>query len=315
MDKTLDVVALGEGMLEFNQTRAGHPEYLQGFGGDTSNVVIAAARAGARTAYLSRVGADPFGARLLTLWAHEGVDIRGVERDASAPTGIYFVTHGPNGHEFSYYRAGSAASRMTPDWLRAGPAAQIIASAQFLHISGISLAISGSARETVHAALQLAREAGTRVAFDTNLRLRLWSLDRARSAIEAAIAWSDVFLPSLEDITTLTGLNDPDAIADWGHALGARRIVLKLGDRGVLTSADGERHRLPGLQVPLVDATGAGDCFCGNLLAQLSAGASLPEAAGYANAAAALSVQGFGAVAPLPHPAQVRALLRTLAGT
>lgn len=315
MDKTLDVVALGEGMLEFNQTEAGRPEYLQGFGGDTSNVVIAAARAGVRTAYLSRVGADPFGTRLMELWAREGVDIRGVARDEQAPTGIYFVTHGPNGHEFSYYRAGSAASRMTSDWLRAGPAAQIIASAQFLHVSGISLAISASARETVYTAMQLAREAGTRVAFDTNLRLKLWSLDRARSAIEAAIAWSDVFLPSLEDITTLTGLSDPDAIADWGHALGARQIVLKLGDRGVLTSADGERHRLAGWQVPLVDATGAGDCFCGNLLAQLSAGASLPEAARYANAAAALSVQGFGAVAPLPHPAQVRALLRTLAGT
>lgn len=314
MDKTLDVVALGEGMLEFNQTQAGHPDYLQGFGGDTSNVVIAAARACARTAYLSRVGTDTFGARLLELWAHEGVDILGVERDASAPTGIYFVTHGPGGHEFSYYRAGSAASRMTPGWLRDGPAAQIIASAQFLHVSGISLAISGSARETVYAAMQLAREAGTRVAFDSNLRLKLWSLDQARSGIEAAIALCDVFLPSLEDITTLTGLSDPDAVADWGHALGARQVVLKLGDRGVLTSARGERHHLPGLRVPLVDATGAGDCFCGNLLAQLSAGASLPEAARYANAAAALSVQGFGAVAPLPHPAQVRALLQTLAG-
>jgi 2-dehydro-3-deoxygluconokinase len=315
MDKTLDVVALGEGMLEFNQTQAGRPDYLQGFGGDTSNVVIAAARAGVRTAYLSRVGTDPFGARLMALWAREGVDIRGVARDDQAPTGIYFVTHGPHGHEFSYYRAGSAASRMTPDWLRAGLAAQIIASAQFLHVSGISLAISESARATVYAAMQLARAAGTRVAFDTNLRLKLWSREQARSGIEAAIALCDVFLPSLEDISTLTGLSDPDAIADWGHALGARQIVLKLGEQGVLISADGQRHHLPGLQVPLVDATGAGDCFCGNLLAQLSVGASLPEAARYANAAAALSVQGFGAVAPLPHPAQVRALLRTLAGS
>jgi 2-dehydro-3-deoxygluconokinase len=315
MEKTFDVVALGEAMLEFNQTEAGQPNYLQGFGGDTSNVVIAAARAGARTAYLSRVGTDPFGTRLLELWADEGVAIHGVERDKQAPTGIYFVTHGPGGHEFSYYRAGSAASRMTPDWLRAGPAAQIIASAQFLHVSGISLAISEHARETVYTAMQLAREAGTRVAFDANLRLKLWPLERARSGIEAAVALCDVFLPSLEDIVTLTGLSDPDAIADWGHRLGARQIVLKMGEHGVLTSAHGERrHRLPGLQVPLVDATGAGDCFCGNLLAQLSAGASLPDAARYANAAAALAVQGFGAVAPLPRPAQVRALLQTLVG-
>jgi len=309
MDKALDVVALGEAMLEFNQTEAGRPNYLQGFGGDTSNVVIAAARAGARTAYLSRVGADPFGQRLLQLWAEEGVDTRGVERDARAPTGIYFVTHGERGHEFSYYRAGSAASRMTPAWLRAGPAAPIIASARYLHVSGISLAISDSAGETALAAMQLAREAGTRVAFDSNLRLKLWSLDQARTGIQRAVALCDVFLPSLEDITTLTGLSEPDAIADWGHALGARQVVLKLGDRGVLTSMDGERHHLPALRVPLVDATGAGDCFCGNLLAQLSAGAPLQEAARYANAAAALSVQGFGAVAPLPRPAQVKALL------
>lgn len=309
MDKTLDVVALGEAMLEFNQTAAGQPNYLQGFGGDTSNVVIAASRAGARTAYLSRIGTDPFGTRLLELWAEEDVDTQGVERDAQAPTGIYFVTHGPGGHAFTYYRAGSAASRMTAAWLRAGPAAQIIASARFLHVSGISLAISDSAGETVYAAMQLARDAGTRVAFDSNLRLKLWSLDQARAGIQRAIALCDVFLPSLEDVTALTGLRDPDAIADWGHALGARQVVLKLGDRGVLTSVDGEHHHLPALRVPLVDATGAGDCFCGNLLAQLSAGAPLLEAARYANAAAALSVQGFGAVAPLPRPAQVKALL------
>ncbi len=310
MDKTLDVAALGEAMLEFNQTEAGRPNYLQGFGGDTSNVVIAAARAGARTAYLSCVGADPFGTRLLELWSEEGVDTRGVERDAQAPTGIYFVTHGAQGHEFSYYRAGSAASRMTPAWLQAGPAAQIIASARFLHVSGISLAISDSACETVYTAMQLAREAGTRVSFDSNLRLKLWPIDRARACIAQAVALCDLFLPSLEDMVALTGLDDPDAIADWGHALGAPQVVLKLGAQGVLLSERGQdRLRLSAHRVPLVDATGAGDCFCGNLLARLGAGDSLAQAARYANAAAALAVQDWGAVAPLPHPGAVRDLL------
>lgn len=309
MRKTLDVAALGEAMLEFNQTERGEPRYLQGFGGDTSNVVIAAARAGARTTYLSRIGVDAFGERLLDLWASEGVDTQAVERDAAAPTGIYFVTHGAHGHEFSYLRAGSAASRMTLAWLLEGPAAQAIASAKYLHVSGISLAISTSACDTVYAAMRLARESGTRVAFDSNLRLKLWPLDRARACIQQAVALCDVFLPSLEDISALTGLDDPDAIADWGHSLGAAQVVLKLGAQGVLVSAPGERRRIPALQVPLVDATGAGDCFCGNLLAQLAADVSLFEAARYANAAAALAVQGFGAVAPLPRPAAVRALL------
>src|SRR5438270_4511497 len=112
MDKHFDVAALGEAMLEFNQTLPGEPNYLQGFGGDTSNAVIAAARAGARTTYLTRLGADKFGDELMQLWAREGVDTSGVERDPSVATGIYFVTHGPQGHEFSYLRAGSAASRM-----------------------------------------------------------------------------------------------------------------------------------------------------------------------------------------------------------
>lgn len=309
MSKIFDVAALGEAMLEFNQTERGEPRYLQGFGGDTSNAAIAAARAGARVAYLTRVGDDTLGARLLDLWAAEGVDTGAVERDAAAPTGIYFVTHGAQGHEFSYLRAGSAASRMTPAWLQSGPAAQAIAAARLLHVSGISLAISTSACDTVFAAMRLARAAGTQVAFDSNLRLKLWPLDRARACIQQAVALCDVFLPSLEDITALTGLSDPDAVADWGHAQGAATVVLKLGAEGALVSAQGERRRIAPHRVPLVDATGAGDCFCGNLLAQMAAGVPVFEAARYANAAAALAVQGFGAVAPLPRPDAVRALL------
>ena len=116
MTKRFDVVALGEALVEFNQTSSGEPDYLQGFGGDTSNAVIAAARAGARTAYLTRIGDDGFGRSLLELWRREGVDTQAVDADPAAPTGIYFVSHGAHGHEFSYRRAGSAASRMTPLW-------------------------------------------------------------------------------------------------------------------------------------------------------------------------------------------------------
>src|SRR6202158_4817801 len=113
-DAWFDLVALGEPLLEFNQTRAGEELYLQGFGGDTSNCVIAAARLGAATAYITRLGDDAFGRKFLALWQHERVDASGVAIDTDANTGIYFVTHGASGHEFSYLRAGSAASRMRP---------------------------------------------------------------------------------------------------------------------------------------------------------------------------------------------------------
>lgn len=308
MNKRFDVAALGEAMLEFNQTRPGEPQYLQGFGGDTSNAAIAAARAGAKAAYLTRTGDDAFGARLLQLWAQEGVDTSGIENDPAAATGIYFVTHGHHGHEFSYLRAGSAASRMTPAWLE-GPAGEVLRASRILHVSGISLAISTSACDTAFAAMRMAREAGTQVAFDSNLRLKLWPLDRARACIERAISLCDIFLPSLEDVTTLAGLTDPDAVADWAHALGARTVVLKLGGEGALVSDPAGRHRIAPHCVQLVDATGAGDCFCGNLLARMALGDRVLEAARYANAAAALAVQGFGAVAPLPRPDAVRSLL------
>ena len=295
-------------MVEFNHTRAGEPHYQQGFGGDTSNAIIAAARAGARTAYLTRVGADSFGLSLLGLWAQEQVDTHAVTPDASAATGIYFVSHGPQGHEFSYLRAHSAASRMDPAWLSGAPAA-CIAQAQWLHVSGISMAISPSACDTVFAAMDLARTAGTQVSLDANLRLKLWPLARAQACIRQAIGLCDVFLPSYDDMVSLTGLTDAHAIADWSHAQGARQVVLKLGAEGALVShaADATRSTVRGHSVKAVDATGAGDCFSGNLLARLAAGDSLLAAAQYANAAAALTVQGFGAVASLPRAADVHA--------
>lgn len=304
-----DVAALGEGMLEFNQVAAGQPNYLQGFGGDTSNAVIAAARAGAKTAYVSRVGDDSFGRSLLGLWAREGVDVSAVATDPEAPTGIYFVHHGPNGHEFSYRRAGSAASRMTAAWLEDGPAGAVIRASRILHVSGISLAISASARATALAAMRMARAAGVRVSFDPNLRLKLWTLEEARAGIATAMSLCDIFLPSLDDVTALTGMTDGGAVIDWGHAAGAAVVVLKLGADGAIASEGGRRERIAGHPVPAVDATGAGDCFCGNLLARIAAGDDVFLAARHANAAAALAVQGFGAVAPLPRPDQVRALL------
>lgn len=306
-----DVVALGEALVEFNQTRPGEPQYLQGFGGDTSNAVIAAARAGARTAYLTRLGSDAFGQALLDLWAREGVDTTAVERDAQHPTGIYFVTHGVAGHEFSYLRAGSAASRMAPAWLLDAPAA-VLQQCCILHVSGISLAVSASACDTAYEAMRVARAAGARVAFDPNLRLKLWPLARARACIAHAVSLCDIFLPGLDDMAALLGLSDADAIADWGHAQGAATVVVKLGADGVLlSSADPAvpRQRVPGRSVALVDATGAGDCFDGNLLARLALGDDLPAAVRYANTAASLAVQGFGAVAPLPTAQQVQALL------
>jgi 2-dehydro-3-deoxygluconokinase len=303
--KDFDLVALGEPLIEFNQTVAGEPNYRQGFGGDTSNTTIAAARQGARCAYLTRVGDDAFGDALRALWRAEGIDDAGVLTDPQAPTGIYFVTHGPSGHTFSYLRAGSAASRMQPEDLAHG----LIERARFLHVSAISQAISVSACDTVFAALARARRAGTQVSYDSNLRLRLWPLERARAILRETLSAVDWFLPSLDDMQTLTGIAEPEAILDWSRAAGARRIVLKLGRLGAVLDDGTQRIAVAPHAVDAVDATGAGDCFAGNFLARLLAGDAPPAAVRWANVAAALATTGFGAVQPLPGPDQVRAVL------
>jgi len=297
------ILALGEPMVEFNCTGAGDGRlYLQGFGGDTSNFAIAAARQGARVGMLSALGDDANGRLLRALWDAEGVDHRDVRSDAAAYTAIYFVTHGEHGHEFSFFRQGSAASRMRPADL---PRARIEA-AKVLHLSGITLAISDSACDTAHAAMDIARAAGVAVSFDTNLRLKLWPLARARALTYDAIARSDICLPSQDDLQQLSGLSDADALADHCLRLGARTVALKLGAAGALVADAQERHRIAPHPCLSVDATGAGDTFGGAFVARRLAGDSLLEAGRYAAVAAALSTQGFGAVAPIPDAAAVR---------
>jgi 2-dehydro-3-deoxygluconokinase len=302
-----DLVCIGEPMMEFNQQRSadGRRLYLEGFGGDTSNAAVAASRQGARVAYVTAVGQDSAGDRFMELWRQEGVDATAVARDPAYPTAIYFVSHSERGHAFIYYRAGSAASRMG---VAAVPEA-MIASAKFLYASGISQGISASAADAVFHAIGLARAAGAGVAYDTNYRPRLWPAARAAAVIHAAIALADIALPSLEDATALTGLLQPEAITDFYLRLGPAMVVLKLGAAGALLATAAGRVRIPPFPCTPVDGTGAGDTFCGSLLARLIAGDGAEAACRYAAAAAALKTEGYGAVTPIPRAEAVRAAM------
>ena len=304
-----DIVAIGEPLIEFNQTRGtGARAYLQGFGGDTSNMAIAAARLGAHVAYVTRLGNDAFGRMFLDLWRDERVDATGVDTDPESPTGVYFVNHGPAGHEFSYLRAGSAATRMRADLL---PTA-LVGSTRLLHASGISQAISAGACDTVFAAFALAKTAGAIVTYDPNVRLKLWPLARARAIVLASMAQCSWVLPSQDDAQILFAGMDADGVVDACHRAGAPGVVLKLGPQGCLVSDGVHRERVPAHAVDCVDATGAGDCFDGAFATRLLAGDDPVAAARYANTAAALATTGYGAVAPLPRAEDVaRALAAT----
>ena len=305
-----DLLCMGEPMLELNQRRqpagSGETLYLQGHGGDTSNAAIAAARNGASVGYITAVGRDAPGDSFMALWAREGVDTATVARSGDAPTGLYVVSHGAEGHRFTYYRAGSAASRMAP----ADVPEEAIRGARVLHVSGVSQAISPGACDAVFRAIEVAKAAGVGVSYDTNLRLALWPKARAAAVIHAGVAQADIALPSLDDVRVLTGLDDPDSIADFYLRLGCPLVLLKMGSEGVIVATPARRERVGACKVEAVDATGAGDTFAGSFLARHLAGDDPFTAARYANAAAALSPLGYGAVAPIPRPDAVNALLR-----
>lgn len=300
-----DILAFGEPLMEFAQLDDSRRHYLPGFGGDTSNVAIAAARLGAKTAVFTAVGDDAFGRDFLKLWDEEGVDRSSVITMAGERTGIYFISYGPDGHEFSYYRAGSAASLVRPSLLPL----DLIGSSRVLHISGISQAISVEACDTCFAAVRHAREKGVAVSYDTNLRLRLWPLDRARAVINATAQLADIVLPGLDDARQLTGLDRPEDICDFYLKGGARIVALTLGKDGTMVAVPGERRLIAGRPVKALDATGAGDTFDGAFLAAWLRSGDPFAAAAYGNAAAALSTLGHGAVAPMPRVADVAAFL------
>jgi len=304
-----ELLCMGEPMLELNCEPPGpdgRVRYLEGHGGDTSNAAICAARQGARVGMVTALGEDRPGDSFLALWQAEGIATDSVLRRADAPTGLYVVTHDAAGHHFTFYRSGSAASR----YRVADVPEAAIRAARILHLSGISQAISDSACDAAFHAIGVAKAAGVLVSYDTNLRLRLWPRDRAAAVIHAAMAKADIALPSLDDARILTGLDAPEAIAAFYLALGPPLVLLKCGAAGaLLATAAGARHVIPPHRVAAVDATGAGDAFAGALLARLLAGDDPLAAAHYANACAALATTGYGAVAPLPRPAAVRALL------
>lgn len=312
-----DIIALGEPMLEFNATEEGAlsevGRFAVGWGGDTSNFAIAAARMGGSVGYMTRLGDDEFGRSFMNLWKEEGIDTTHVEQAPAEFTGIYFISRKDTRHFFTYYRAGSAAARMTPDFL----SAEYISGAKALHVSGISQAISLSACDTVFAAIETAKTAGVKICYDPNLRLKLWPLDRARAIVHQTIAMSDVVLPSLEDATVLTESEDPAEIVRRYLELGLEVVVLKLGEEGALLGAKASSRntdeysilKFPPFRVEPVDMSGAGDAFDGAFLVGWLSGWPLEKCMAFANAAGALTTTGLGVVRSIPRRVDVEALM------
>ncbi|MEQ8585804.1 MAG: PfkB family carbohydrate kinase [Thalassobaculaceae bacterium] len=179
---------------------------------------------------------------------------------------------------------------------------------RIVQLSGISQAIGEGPCAAADALIDAARAAGCEVAYDTNLRLKLWDLDRARDVMHASLSRCTIALPSIDDSRILTGLEEAHAIVDAYLAMGPRIVALKMGEEGAMIATAGERVHVPPHPVAPVDATGAGDTFDGTFLARLAAGDDPVTAGRYAAVAAALTTTGYGAVTPIPTSEQIVAL-------
>jgi len=304
-----DLISIGECMVEFfaDEDLSSARTLTRSFGGDTLNTLVAAARLGTSTGYITRVGDDPFGPGLLASWQAEGVDISPA-RLVPGFNGIYFISVSASGErQFTYYRAGSAASSLDEEDLDPG----YIAAARILHASGISQAISTSARRAVRVAFSLAREHGVRTCFDPNLRTKLWTIPQAARALQEVLPLVDIMLPSApEDTGSLLGTADPAAAIDefWAH--GVAIVVVKQGAEGVLVGWEGQKRHVPAYRTDRVlDTTGAGDAFNGAFLHGLCAGLDPFAAARWGCVTAGLKVRGRGAVNSLPRREEVEAAL------
>nr|WP_285817674.1 sugar kinase [Echinimonas agarilytica] len=300
-----EILSFGEPMFEFSQIKTDEPlapDFLSGFGGDVSNFAIAAARQGADIGILTHLGCDAFGQEFIDLWKRESVSDSLVVNNPEAHTGVYFITHNEEGHHFSFLRKGSAASLISNRQLPV----EAIANAKLFHTTAITQAISTNCCDAVFEAIDICHKNDTLVSYDTNLRLKLWSLKRAKAVINETISSVDICFPSLDEAQLLTGLEHSDDILDHYLKLGAKTVVLKQGSLGATVATSDERISVKPHKVTAVDATAAGDSFAGSFCTHYVRGASLQECLEYANATASITITGYGAVAPLPTIEQVR---------
>lgn len=308
----LDILAIGEPLVEFTAEETGRlgdaSRFRRGWGGDTSNLVIAAARQGARCGYLTRIGDDEFGRSFLDLWQREDIDTSAVAVVEGACTGVYFVARSEQGErQFTYYRSGSAASGLAAGTVTPGH----VEHTRIVHASGISQAVSAGARAAIRQAFSLAHQAGATVSYDANVRPNLCPLDTLLTTFEDTLPDVDVLFLSEHDARLLYPDCPPPSTLRRVAERGPGIAVLTRGNAGcTVYTADVGAVAVPAWPVRAVDTTAAGDALAGAFLAARARGASPEEAARAGNAAAAISTIVLGAVDSLPSAADVERLFR-----
>ncbi|SCG45718.1 sugar kinase [Micromonospora halophytica] len=303
-----EVATVGETMVLLSPDPAGPLDRADrlgvSVGGAESNVAVGLAALGHRVSWVSRVGDDPFGRRVVRQVAAAGVDTTLVEVDPAAPTGVYLKDPAPGGTAVHYYRAGSAASRLGPQALDD----RRLAGVRLLHLSGVTAALSPSCTALMERALVGRPLPGTRVSFDVNHRARLWPAPTAAPVLRRLADHADVVLVGLDEARTLWDTPDPVAVRTL--LPGPELVVVK--DAAVGATAlprAGAAVFVPALPVPVREPVGAGDAFAAGFLSGLLRGLAPRDCLRLGHLCAAPTLTVAGDTAPPPDPALIDRLL------
>jgi 2-dehydro-3-deoxygluconokinase len=291
------VVCIGECMVEFLRQDDGL--WRQGFAGDSLNVAWAMRAllpGGAKVDYLTRVGTDSLSEAMLDILRGAGIGTDTIARDPKRTVGLYTIQTDATGERsFAYWRSDSAARGLASD---EGPLRAGLEKADLVYLSGITLAILPPPdRDKLLSALGQRDARPFRVAFDPNIRPRLWpDLATAAEAVTRMAGLADILLPTHDDEATAFGDADATATLQRYRALGVPEVVVKDGTRPTLFETDAEAGSRVVIPARTVDTTGAGDSFNGAYLAARLGGAGMTEAIAQAQRVSAAVVGERGAL-------------------
>jgi 2-dehydro-3-deoxygluconokinase len=272
-----------------------------GVGGAESNVAVGVARLGGEATWLGRVGPDATGALIAQRLTTAGVHTMALVGPPFTGLMVRYRRSGEFTH-VDYHRAGSAGSRLTPADI---PAAQLTG-AGIVHVTGITPALSESARSAVFQSVETARAAGVPVSVDVNYRSKLWSTYDAAPVLRDLVSRADIVFASPEEAELFVDPGDPVA----GLAkLGPSEVIVKDGARGCQALIGGASFSLPALPVTVVDPIGAGDAFVAGYLADHLAGKGREARLATAIAAGAFAVTVPGDCEGLPDRDELAALM------
>jgi 2-dehydro-3-deoxygluconokinase len=317
-DPGAEVLTLGECLASFVATEPGPLAEARTFSrhiaGAEANVAVGLARLGHRVAYIGLVGDDGFGTAIVRALRGEGVDVRHLAIDAGARTGVMFRERRALGAmSVVYHRTGSAGSRLTVDDVDRAIDAGAFDGCRWLHLTGITPALSASARAATARAHEAARAAGATLSLDINLRRRLWSDDEAAPVVRDLASSVDVVMGSPDELAVVAGVATAEAPADLLAAvaeLGPATVVAKLGRDGAMGLEAGNVIDVASIPIDVaIDAVGAGDAFCAGYIAGRLDGVDLAGAMRMGNACGALAVAASGDQSGLPDPDELARLL------